>query len=55
MSLHCGAVTCLLPTRGDCAAQLLFSAGADGAIFALRLDSARFLATLAAPLGATDL
>ena len=54
MSLHCGAVTCLLPTRGDCAAQLLFSAGADGAIFALRLDSARFLATLAAPLGATD-
>ena len=54
VSLHCGAVTCLLPTRGDSASQLLFSAGADGAIFALRLDSERFLATLAAPLGETD-
>ena len=34
VSLHCGAVTCLLPTRGDSASQLLFSAGADGAILA---------------------
>lgn len=34
IALHCGGVTCVLPTQGD---SLLFTAGADGAIFALKL------------------
>ena len=34
IALHCGSVTCVLATQGD---ALLFTAGADGAIFALKL------------------